>query len=63
MWRLGVDNSLDGVLEASENLCKDLTRGYDTFFPSDWEEGSHEGKEAAAEEIELMLREYKKENK
>lgn len=63
MWRMGIDNALDTMLESVENECKDLENGSAWFYPDDWTAGMDEGKERAAEYIRDAVSYYKKESK
>lgn len=60
-WRFGVDNALDTVIEAAEDVCKDLNYGSGDYYPNEYTQGRDDGKESAAEDIEYMVRHYKKE--
>ncbi len=62
MWRMGIDQALDSVIESIESECKDLESGGDSWFPDDFMQGVDEGKERAADSVRDTLYNYKKES-
>lgn len=63
MWREGVDNALDAVLETVHNESQDIHHAVGLMYYSEWDSGLQDGKERAAEYFVDAVDKYKKESK
>lgn len=61
MWRMGIDQALDAVLESLDNEMEYWGGGFYPYM-DDFASGIDEGKERAADNIRDAVSTYKKEN-
>lgn len=61
MWRMGVNNAIDSVLETLDNEMKYWGGGFYPYM-DDFASGIDEGKERAADGIKDAVSHYKKES-
>jgi hypothetical protein len=60
MWREGVNNALDAVIETVQAESKDIYSAVGLMYYSEWDSGLQEGRERAAEYFVDAMDTYKK---